>query len=162
MPPTRYRARSSSRPTSPRLAFGHHLRPRAGSTGSLEWLDSQEAQSPPSSRLLESLEGSKRSARSLSRMTGANQSTVSLAASIRTITSARDNATKPFGQMTTSRFHPALPTGHGSLARSYKYNESSGTIRSDHARKNSGISKGSVNDYKHDSSGINTGTIRRK
>ncbi|THY81742.1 hypothetical protein D6C95_08993 [Aureobasidium pullulans] len=96
-------------------------------------------------------------------MTGANQSTVSLAASIRTITSARDNATKPFGQMTTSRFQPALPTGHGSLVRrpSHKYNESSGTIRSDHARKNSGISKGSVNDYKHDSSGINTGTIRR-
>lgn len=164
MPPTRYRARSSSRPTSPRLVFGHHLRPRAGSTGSLEWLDLQEAQSPPSSRLLESLEASKRSARSLSRTTGANQSSVSLAASVRTTTSARGNATKSFGQMATSRFYPALPTGHGSLARrpSHKHNESCGTIRSGHARKNPEIFKGSVDDHKHDSSGINTGTIRRK
>ncbi|THY06205.1 hypothetical protein D6D02_07524, partial [Aureobasidium pullulans] len=120
---------------------------------------SPKSRSPPSSRLLESLEASKRSAMSLSRMTGANQSTVSLAAS----TSARGNATKPSGQMATSRSHPALPTGDGSLARrpSHKHNESSGTIRSGHARKNSGISKGSINDYKHDSSGINTGTIRR-
>ncbi|THY21730.1 hypothetical protein D6D01_06475 [Aureobasidium pullulans] len=131
---------NSSRPTSPRLV------------------------SPPSSRLLESLEASKRSARSLSRMTGANQSTVSLATSIRTITSARGNATKPFGQMATRRFHPALPTGDSSLARrpSHKHNESSGTIGHGHARKNSEISKGSSNDHKHDSSGVNTGTIRRK
>ncbi|KEQ85158.1 hypothetical protein M438DRAFT_208650 [Aureobasidium pullulans EXF-150] len=108
----------------------------------------------------ESLEVSKRSARSLSRMTGANQSTVSLAAS----TSARGNATKPSGQMATSRSHPALPTGDGSLARrpSHKHNESSGTIGRGHARHNSEISKGSSNDHKQDSSGVNTGTIRRK
>lgn len=137
MPPTRYQAGSFSRPTSPRLVFGHHLRPRAGSTGSLEWLDLQEAQSPPLSRLLESLEASKRSAKSLSRMTGANQSSVSLAPSIRTTTSVRGNATKSSGQMVTSRSHPALPTGHGSLARrpSHKQNESSGTIGRGYAKK---------------------------